>query len=74
MSTHMPGFQSFFSFFLHHLVLTKLVSSSGRVKDVYLFYRLCLGKPGVTFHIAGTINHLLKSMRATFLSNRAGIS
>ena len=31
MSTHVPGFQSFFSF-LHHFVLAKLATSSIRVK------------------------------------------
>ena len=31
MSTHMPGFQTFFRF-LHHFVLVKLVASSIRVK------------------------------------------
>ena len=31
MSTHKPGFQSFFRF-LHHFVLAKLVTSSIRVK------------------------------------------
>ena len=28
MSTHMPGFQSFFSFFLHHFVLAELATTS----------------------------------------------
>ena len=32
MSTHLPGFQSFFRF-LHHFVLAKLATSSVRVKD-----------------------------------------
>ena len=33
MGTHLLGFQSFFSFFLHHFVLTKLATSSIRVKQ-----------------------------------------
>ena len=32
MSTHMPGFLSFFSGFLPHLVLAKLATNSIRVK------------------------------------------
>ena len=32
MSTHMPGFQSFFEGSLHHSVLAKLATSSIRVK------------------------------------------
>ena len=32
ISTHVPGFQSFFSFFLHHFVSAKLATSSIRVK------------------------------------------
>ena len=35
MSTHMPGFQSFFRFFLHHFVLPKLATSSIRVKWLF---------------------------------------
>ena len=31
MSTHVPGFQSFFLFFLHHFVLAELATSSIRV-------------------------------------------
>ena len=34
MSTHLPGFQSFFTFFLHHIELAKLATSSLRVKPV----------------------------------------
>ena len=34
MSTHLPGFTSF-SRFLHHFVLTKLATSSIRVKDLH---------------------------------------
>ena len=30
MSTHVPGFQSFFFFFFHHFVLAKLATSSIR--------------------------------------------
>ena len=33
MSTHLPGFQSFFSF-LHHFVLPKVATSRKRVKVV----------------------------------------
>ena len=32
MRIHMPGFKSFFMFFLHHFVLGKLATSSIRVK------------------------------------------
>ena len=32
MSTHVPGFQSFFGCFFNHLVLSKLDNSSIRVK------------------------------------------
>ena len=28
MSIHVPGFQSFFSFFLHHFAMAKLATSS----------------------------------------------
>ena len=34
MSTHMTGFQSFFSFFLPHSVLAKLATNSIRVNVV----------------------------------------
>ena len=34
MSTHIPGFQSFF---LHHFVLAKLAISSIRVNTIYQF-------------------------------------
>ena len=33
MSTHVPGFQSFFMFFFHHFVKAKLATSSVRVKE-----------------------------------------
>ena len=36
MSTHLPGFQSFFSFFSHLFALVKLIPSSIRV-NVMLF-------------------------------------
>ena len=39
MSTHVPGFQSFFMF-LHHLILAKLAASSIR-PDVHYFQVLC---------------------------------
>ena len=32
MSSHLPGFPSFFRFFLHHFVLVKLATTSIRVK------------------------------------------
>ena len=32
MSTHVPGFQLIFQFFLHHFVLAKIASSNIRVK------------------------------------------
>ena len=32
ISTHVPGFQSYFRFFLHHFVLAILATSSIRVK------------------------------------------
>ena len=34
MSTHVPGFQTFFSFFLHYFVMANLATSSIRVKCV----------------------------------------
>ena len=34
MSTHLPGFKSVFSFFLHHFVLAKLATSSIRVNII----------------------------------------
>ena len=39
MSTHLPGFRSFFRF-LHLFVLTKLVASSIRVKVIAIFGRI----------------------------------
>ena len=33
-STHLPGFQSFFSFFSNHFVLAKLATTSIRVKNL----------------------------------------
>ena len=40
MSTHMPGFQYYFRFFLHHFLLAKLVTSSIRVKKKWTkFYK-----------------------------------
>ena len=36
MSTHLPGFQSFWFFFLHHFELAKLATSSVMVKNLPL--------------------------------------
>ena len=36
MSTHLPGYQSFFIFFLHHFVLAKLATSSIRVTEIHI--------------------------------------
>ena len=33
MSTHVPGFQLLFRFFLHHFVMAKLATSSIKVKQ-----------------------------------------
>ena len=38
MSTHLPGFQSFFFFFLHHFVLAKLATSMIKVKEKECLY------------------------------------
>ena len=38
MSTHMPGFQSFFFFFLHHFVLAKLATTRIRDKAGHQFH------------------------------------
>ena len=35
MITYVPGFQSFFRFFLHHFVLAKLADSSIRANSVH---------------------------------------
>ena len=40
MSTHMPGFQYFLFMILHHIVLAKLVTSSIRVKIIFIFFFL----------------------------------
>ena len=51
MNTHMPVFQSFFRFFLHHFVLAKLAISSIRVIHYHrhMFLKQCLDKLGHTF-------------------------
>ena len=54
MSTHLPGFQSFFSFFLHHCVLAKLATSSIRVK-ILLCYQDMVGQIFLPFAITELI-------------------
>ena len=39
MSTHVPGFQSFFSFLIH-FVLAKLATSNIRVKDQHVILKI----------------------------------
>ena len=50
MSTHVPGVQSFLTFFLHHFVFAKLAISSIRV-NVLLATTLAADRPlpGLTF-------------------------
>ena len=43
MSIHVPGFQSFFSGFLHHFVLAKLATSSIRVKLCVCWFQVWPG-------------------------------
>ena len=45
MSTHVPGFQTFFSLLLHHFVLAKLVISFIRIKGVVCRNWYNLGLP-----------------------------
>ena len=62
MSTHVPGFQSFFSVFLPYFVLTKLaISSTIRVKRKYWCKELVFNPCEFSSH----------SMCA-FLSNQSG--
>ena len=48
MSTHVPGFQSFFLFFFHIFVVIKLATSSIRVKPDSP--GLVVAAHGYTFH------------------------
>ena len=65
MSTHVSGFQSFFSCFLHHLILARLGTSSIRVK----------GTAGSGLHAPVYALTHLKSLRlmSAFMTEAAGI-
>ena len=45
MSTHVPGFQSFFKGVLHDFILSKLAISSTGVKGTLIILPLALGNP-----------------------------
>ena len=51
MSTHMPGFQSFFRF-LHHFVLVKFATSSIKVNRYFSYFIISL------FGFVGCGNHV----------------
>ena len=59
MSTHMPGFLLFFSFFLHHFVLAKLASTSIRVNHCREVKREGLGGPPYVLIQVWTSNTVL---------------
>ena len=69
VSTHMPWFQSFFKFFLHHFVLAKLADTRIREQCLYLLVILkrkyAVGERGNSrylchemLHTQGTVTHL----------------
>ena len=60
MNTHVTGFQSFLSFFLHHFVLAKLATSSIRVKDVTIDLRKRL--TGMAFASRRNSTHCMKML------------